>query len=76
MGTGIFIAIAAIWFLFLSERAWVKILCSAYLLLLLVLCVIDISQGADFKIWLLTFGAIVVVGLMAESVHRRWGNWP
>jgi len=70
MGGGIFLGLAAVWFLFLSEQTWVKVVCALYLLSLLTAGVVGIFQGDEPGKWLLVFGLIAAFGVWA-STHSQ-----
>lgn len=76
MGSGILLGLAAIWFLFLSQHLWIKVVCAIYLLILVIAAGVDIIGGEEPIQWLLIFGLIAAFGFWAFNTHQRWKNWP
>ena len=66
----------AVYVLFFSERTWLKVICGAYVALVLLLSIVEAFRSAEPGKSLIVAGLIVVLVLFASSIHSKWKNWP
>lgn len=70
------LAVGAVYLLFFSERTWLRIICGAYVALVLVLSIVAAFGSAEPMKSLIVPGLIVGLVLFASSVRSKWKNWP
>ena len=70
------LVVGAIYLLFFSERTWLRIICGAYVALVLLVSVVAAFRSAEPMKSLIVPLLIVVLALFASSVRSKWKDWP
>jgi len=66
----------AVYLLFFSQRTWLRVICGAYVGLVLILSIVAAFRSAEVLMGLVVPGLIVLLLLFASSIRRNWKNWP
>jgi hypothetical protein len=75
-GGGLVLLAGAVYLLFFSERTWLRVICGAYVGLVLVLSIVAAFRSAEVLKGLVVPGLIALLLLFASSIRRSWKNWP
>jgi len=68
--------VLAVYFLFLTESGWLRIIGGLYLGLFFVLSIIAAFQSSEPLLHLFVPGLIAVLMVFANSIRKNWKNWP
>jgi O-antigen/teichoic acid export membrane protein len=75
-GGGLLLVAGAVYLLFFSERTWLKIICGAYIAVVLLSSIEAVFRSGEPMKMLIVPGLIVILVLFAFSVRRKWKDWP
>lgn len=75
-GGGLVLVVGAVYLLFFSERTWLKVICGAYIALVLVLSIVGAFRSEEPMKDLIVPGLILVLVLFASSIRSKWKDWP
>jgi hypothetical protein len=75
-GGGLVLVAGAVYLLFFFERTWVRVICGAYVGLVLLLSTMAAFRSAEVLNGLAVPGLIALLLLFASSIRRSWKNWP
>jgi len=75
-GGGLLLVAGAVYLLFFSERTWLRIICGAYVAVVLLAGIVAAFRSAEPMESLIVPGLIVVLVLFASSVRSKWKDWP
>ena len=68
--------VLAVYFLFLTESGWLRIIGGLYLGFFFVIAVIDALQSTEPLQHLFVPGLIGVLMYFAYTIRSKWKNWP
>jgi hypothetical protein len=75
-GAGFGLLVVAIYFLFLTESRWPRIISGLYVGLFFLVAVVDACQSAEPLLYLLVPGLFAVLMVFAYSIRAKWKDWP
>jgi hypothetical protein len=76
VGAGFGLLALAIYFLFLTESGWLRIIGGLYVSFFFVVSVIAAFQSTEPLMHLIVPGIIALLMVYANSIRAKWKDWP
>jgi hypothetical protein len=76
VGAGFGLLVLAIYFVFLTETGWLKIIGAAYIIFFFVVSIVDVFQSEEPLLHLVIPGLFALLILFAYSIRNKWKGWP
>ena len=75
-GAGLVLLALAIYCVFFTESAWLKIIGGAYIVFFFVLSIVAAFQSTEPFLHLVLPGLFALLILFAYSINNKWKGWP
>jgi len=76
VGAGFGLLVLAIYFVFLTESGWLKIIGGVYIAFFFVLSIVAAFQTEEPLLHLAVPGLFALLMVFAYSIRGMWKNWP
>jgi len=68
--------VLAIYFVFLTESGWLKVIGGAYIVFFFVLSIVAAFQTTEPLLHLVIPGLFALLIFFAYTIRNKWKNWP
>jgi len=75
-GAGFGLLVLAVYFLFLTESGWLRIIGGLYVAFFFVVSIIAACQSTEPFMHLIIPGLIALLMVFAYNIRNIWKNWP